>query len=53
MPYEIKEVRGSKKPFKIIAKDTGKVVGESDTREKAERSIGYREAGENKPRRPA
>lgn len=52
MPYEVKEIRGSKKPFKIINKVSGEVVGESDTMEKAQRSVGYRNAGEEKKNRP-
>lgn len=48
MPYEVKKIGNGPKPWKIIAKDTGKVVGESDSKEKADRSVGYREAGDNK-----
>lgn len=44
MPYSIKKV-GSK--FKIINKDTGKVVGSSDTKEKAQSSIRARLAGDH------
>lgn len=45
MPYRIVKRKGSK-PYKIINKQTGKIVGSSDARDKAERSIGYREAAE-------
>ncbi len=45
MPYNIRE-KGKK--FEIVRKEDGKVVGISDTREKAERSIGYRMQGEAK-----
>jgi len=42
MPYKI-EKRGDK--YAIVKKDTGKVVGTSDTREKAEASARARMAG--------
>lgn len=44
MPYTIKEDKGK---FHIVNQE-GKVVGTSDARDKAERSIGYREAAEAK-----
>lgn len=46
MPYHVEEEDGSAKPFKIIKTDTGATVGSSDSREKAERSIKYREQAE-------
>jgi hypothetical protein len=45
VPYSIRK-SGSK--YQIVKKDTGKVVGTSDTREKAQASIRARYAGENK-----
>jgi hypothetical protein len=47
MPYIIKKGKG-KKPWMIVKKSTGKVVGHSATRAQAARSIGYREEGEKK-----
>lgn len=47
MPYTLKK-QGSK--VAIVRKDTGKVVGTSDTVEKAKASIRARYAGENKKR---
>lgn len=47
MPYRI-SYRDGKKPWKIVRADTGKVVGSSDSHEKAARSIGYRQSGEKK-----
>lgn len=51
MPYEIKKTGGSK-PYKIVKKDTGKVVGSSKTKTAAEKSVRARYAGENKKKRP-
>ena len=45
MPYKIRKV-GNK--YKIIKSDTGKVVGTSDSKAKAQASIRARYAGENK-----
>lgn len=45
MPYETLFRNGK---YEIIEKSTGKVVGRSDTKEKAERSIGYREKAKKK-----
>lgn len=45
MPYRI-ERRSGAKPWKIIAKDTGKVVGSSTSKAKAQASIRARHAGE-------
>lgn len=44
MPYKIAK-RGGEKPYKIINKDTGKVVGSSTSRAKAEASARARNAG--------
>jgi len=43
MPYSIKKRNG----YDIINKDTGKKVGHSDTRAKAESSVRARLAGEH------
>jgi hypothetical protein len=43
MPYEVRKA-GSK--YQIVKKDTGKVVGTSDSKAKAEASIRARYAGE-------
>lgn len=48
MPYQIKKV-GNK--YKIVKKDTGKVVGTSDTLEKAKASIRARYGSENKKKK--
>lgn len=48
MPYEVRKVGSGPKPWKIIRKDTGETVGESDSKEKADRSVGYRISGEAK-----
>ena len=45
MPYKIVERKGSR-PFKIINKNTGKVVGSSTSRTMAERSVRARYAHE-------
>lgn len=45
MPYA---VRKSGDKYQIIKKDTGKVVGTSDSKAKAQASIRARYAGENK-----
>lgn len=45
MPYTIRK-QGAK--FAIVKKDTGKVVGHSNTKAKAQASIRARYAGENK-----
>lgn len=47
MPYSIRK-NSRKGGFDIIRKDDGKVVGHSDTIEKARASIGYRMSGEKK-----
>lgn len=47
MPYAIKKGSGSK-PYKIVRKDTGKQVGSSTSRAKAQASIRARYANEGK-----
>jgi hypothetical protein len=47
MPYKIKEVKGDKRPFKIVNTDKNKVVGSSKTRKDAEASIRARHAGKH------
>lgn len=47
MPYKVQK-RTGKKPWKIIKKTTGKVVGSSTSKKKAEASIRARHAGEGK-----
>ncbi len=47
MPYRIEHRKGQKRPWKIINKITGKVVGSSKTKAKAEASIRARLAGEH------
>lgn len=41
MPYKIVKRKGPR-PYKIIRKEDGKVVGSSTSKGKAQRSIGYR-----------
>lgn len=50
MTYDIRKA-GNK--FEIVKEDTGEVVGTSDKREKAERSILYREKLIHKPKKIA
>ena len=45
MPYETRFRNGR---YEIVRKEDGKVVGSSDSKDKAERSIGYRLKGEEK-----
>lgn len=47
MPYKIVKRSGAR-PWKIIKKDTGKVVGSSTSKAKAQASIRARYAGEKK-----
>lgn len=47
MPYTIRYVKGDARPWKIVKKDTGEVVGSSKTRAAAGASIGHREEGEH------
>ncbi len=48
MPWHIRKLPNGK--FAIIKSTTGKQVGQSDTKEKAQASIRARWAGENKKR---
>lgn len=47
MPYKIVK-RSGKRPYKIVKKTTGKVVGSSTTRAAAKASVRARYAGERK-----
>lgn len=47
MPYII-EKRSGAKPYKIINKNTGKVVGSSKTKKDAQASVRARYAGEKR-----
>lgn len=47
MPYKVVKRSGAR-PWKIIKADTGKVVGSSHSKEKAQASIRARYAGEKK-----
>jgi len=46
MPYRV-ERRTGERPYKIINKSTGKVVGSSASKQKAESSVKARLAGEH------
>lgn len=46
MPYSIKFVKGTKRPWKIVKRDTGKVVGSSTTQEMATSSMRARYGAE-------
>ncbi len=46
MPYSIQYVKGAVRPWKIINKRTGKVVGSSKSRKAAQASVRARHAGE-------
>ena len=46
MPYDIVK-RSGEKPWKIIKRETGEQVGESETRELAESSVKARLAGDH------
>ena len=48
MPYRVKKVPGSKRPYQIVRLTDGKVVGTSMTREAAQGSIGHRMSAESK-----
>lgn len=50
MPYKIVK-RKCARPWKIIKKTTGEVVGSSTSKAKAARSIGYREDAESKKKK--
>lgn len=47
MPYKIVKRKG-KRPYKIIKTETGKVVGSSTSKQKAEASIRARYMGEGR-----
>ena len=47
MPYTV-EKRSGERPFKIINKETGKVVGSSKSMKEAQGSIAHRLEGERK-----
>lgn len=47
MPYSVRKSSGSK-PYKIVKKTTGKVVGSSTSKAKAEASIRARHANKGK-----
>jgi hypothetical protein len=47
MPYTVKKGSG-KKPYKVVRKDTGKVVGSSTSAAKAKASVRARYANEPK-----
>lgn len=47
MPYRIQKL-GGEKPWKIIKKDTGEIVGSSKTKKDAQASIRARYANEKK-----
>lgn len=47
MPYKIVKRKGDR-PYRIVNKSTGKVVGTSMSLAKAKRSIGHRESAEKK-----
>lgn len=49
MSYEVKKTKGIR-PFKIVNKDSGEVVGSSRDQIKAIKSIGHREDAEFKKR---
>jgi hypothetical protein len=48
MPYKVVKSSAKGDGYDIIAKDTGKKVGHSDTKAKAEASVRARYAGEGK-----
>jgi hypothetical protein len=48
MPYTIRKVKGAARPYKIVNKDTNKVVGSSKTKADAQASIRARYAGKKK-----
>lgn len=47
MPWTVRYIKGSKKPYKIVKK-TGEVVGSSNSKEKAKASVRARYANYNK-----
>jgi len=46
MPYSIRFVKGSSRPYKIVKSDTGEEVGSSSSRAMAEASVRARWSGE-------
>ena len=50
MPYVVKKMKGSR-PFKIIKKTTGKVVGSSTSKENAMASMRARYMAEDKKKK--
>lgn len=48
MPYRIRKVADKKRPYQIVNIQTGKAVGRSETRDKAQRSIEHRSTAEAK-----
>lgn len=50
MPYLVKKVAGPR-PYKIVRRDTGEIVGTSKTLADAKASIRARYMGEHDPRR--
>jgi hypothetical protein len=47
MPYTIRYEKGSKKPYKIVKKSTGEVVGSSENKKMAKASVRARYASDN------
>ncbi len=47
MPYTIRYVKGSSRPWKIVNKDRNEVVGSSTSKAAAQASIRAREMGEH------
>ena len=47
MPLTVRYVKGSKKPYKIVKKTTGKVVGSSENKKMAKASVRARYASES------
>lgn len=50
MPWKTVKKGSGKKPFKVVKKDTGEVVGSSTTKAKAEASVRARYANYKKPK---
>lgn len=48
MPYEIRYVKGSKRPWKVVKLSTGKTVGSSSSEAMAKAAIRARYWGESK-----
>ena len=47
MPYVVRKQGSGAEPWKIVNKDTGEVVGSSETEEKAQSSANARNASEH------